>query len=119
MEKTKAKTITLNAQVTVSKNETGMDYVQVLPDNPCVGQVAPFHGMGYGQLLNNGSFDFIRRSRCRSKPVLKLLHSSVSYGADGYDRFTFTLPSEQRAEFCRLVCKEASEAGCFVAEEII
>ena len=48
----KNKTITLNAQVAVSKTETGMDYVQVMPDNPRVGLVEPFHGMGYGQMLN-------------------------------------------------------------------
>ena len=31
------KTTTLSAQVAISKTESGMDYVQVLPDNPRVG----------------------------------------------------------------------------------
>ena len=55
----------LNAEMAVSKSESGMDYVQVLPDNPRVGLVEPFHGMGYGQMLCNGSFDFIRKKRVR------------------------------------------------------
>ncbi len=110
------KTITLSALVAVSKSEQGMDYVQVMPDDPRVGMVEPFHGMGYCQMLSNGSFDFIRRQRKRGKPVLKLIHSSVSYSSDGMDRFIFTLPSEQRGEFCKLLYKEAKEAGVFVNE---
>ena len=102
---------TLRAMLAISKTETGMDYVQVLPENPSKGLVEPFRGMGYGQLLSNGSFDFIRRHKRRRKPVLKLAHSSVSFGADSFDRFTFTLPSEQRAEFSRLLLDEATEAG--------
>lgn len=107
-------TVMLEALVAVSKSETGMDYVQVMPDNPRVGLVTPFHGTGYGQMLNNGSFDFIRRRRVRRKPVLKLPHSSLSYGNDGYDRFVFVLPSEQRVEFGRLLADEANEAGYFI-----
>lgn len=99
----------------IVKTETEMDYVQVMPDNPCAGIVKPFHGMGYGQMLSNGSFDFVHRHRTRRKPALKLRHSSVSYGEDGYDRFTFTLPSDQRAEFTQLLLEEAAEAGFFVA----
>ena len=106
--------MTLGALVAVSKSETGMDYVQVMPDNPRVGLVTPFHGTGYGQMLNNGSFDFIRRRRIRRKPVLKLPHSSVSFGQDGYDRFVFVLPSEQRREFCGLLRDEAVKAGFYV-----
>ena len=34
--------VTLSAQVAVTETESGMDYVQVLPDNPCVGMVKPF-----------------------------------------------------------------------------
>ena len=108
------KNLTLDAIMDVSKTETGMDYVQVLPTNPCAGLVQPFHGRGYGQLLSNGTFDFIRRPRKKLKPALKLPHSSVSYGTDGYDRYIFTLPSEQRYEFYRLLVDEATKAGMFV-----
>ena len=94
----KNKTITLNAQVAVSKTETGMDYVQVMPDNPRVGMVMvePFHGMGYGQMLNNGTFDFIRKTRTRGKPEFRVDYGSLSFSNDGNDRVFFTVPSEIR-----------------------
>ena len=113
---TKIKTKTLGALVAVSKSETGMDYVQVIPDNPRVGLVEPFHGMGYGQMLSNGTFDFIRSRRKRHKPDYKQPHSSLSLNcSDGFDRYTFILPSEQREEFCKLLRKEAMSAVLFVA----
>ena len=61
MSKKTVKTTTLTAQVAVSKTESGMDYVQVMPDNPCVGLLKPFCGWGRGQLLSNGAFDFLRK----------------------------------------------------------
>ena len=116
MNKENIKTVTLNALVAVSKSENGMDYVQVMPTNPRGGVVTPFHGTGYGQLLSNGTFDFTRRKRIRRKPLLKLPHSSVSFGEDGFDRYVFVLPSEQRDEFCRLLRNEATQAGLYVAD---
>ena len=101
----------------ISKTETGMDYVQVMPDNPSVGQVKPFRGRGYGQLLNNGTFDFTRRPRMKSKPELKLRHSSVSFGRDGFDRYVFTLPNEQRMEFAKLLKQETTRAIKFMNDQ--
>ena len=49
MTKKSIKTTTLSAQVAVSKSDEGMDYVQVMPDNPRVGLVQPFSGWGRGQ----------------------------------------------------------------------
>ena len=111
------KMVTLSALVAISKSETGMDYVQVLPENPRVGLVEPFHGVGYGQMLSNGTFDFVRRPRKRRKPVLKLRHGSVTFGDDGFDRFIFVLPSGQREEFAQNLIKEAAEAATFVEIE--
>ena len=102
------KTITLNAQVAVSKTETGMDYVQVLPDNPCVGLVQPFSGPGHAQLQGTAQFDFVRKRRIRGKAELKQPHSTLSYGRDGIDRYTFYLPSGQRDEFSKWLKKEAA-----------
>lgn len=115
--KKKNKVITLNAEVAVSKSETGMDYVQVLPDNPRVGLVEPFHGMGYGQMLSNGSFDFIRKKRVRGKPELKLAHSSISFGNDGYDRYLLVVPSEQRNDFAKLLKEESAKAAWYMEEK--
>ena len=105
----KIKTITLNAQVAVSKTETGMDYVQVMPDNPRVGLVEPFHGMGYGQMLSNGSFDFVRKKRVRSKPEFRVDYGSLSFSNDGNDRVIFTVPSEIRDELPKLLTKGVKE----------
>ena len=57
-----------------------MDYVQVLPDDPRVGQVEAFRGLGYGQMLSTGSFEFTRHKivRSQAKTLLKLPHSSIS-----------------------------------------
>ena len=99
------KTTTLNALVAVSKTETGMDYVQVMPDDPRVGLVEPFHGLGYGQMLSNGSFDFTRKKRTRRKPELKKDYVSLSFSPDGYDRVSFVVPSEMRAELPQILRK--------------
>lgn len=111
------KTTTLSAQVAISKTESGMDYVQVLPDNPRVGIVKPFSGWGKAQLLSNGVFDFIRKVRIRTKPILKLLHSSLSYGRDGFDRYVFVLPSDQRDEFAKLLARDVAKLMKFLKEK--
>ena len=110
----KTRAITLNAQMTISKTKSGMDLVQVMPDNPCEGIVKPFSGNGHAQLLSDASFDFVRKKRIRRKPELKQLHSSLSYGQDGFDRYTFYLPAEQRDEFASLLKKEAAVAVAYM-----
>jgi len=102
------KTITLSAQMVVSRSENGLDLVQVLPDNPCDGLVKPFSGSGHAQLQGNAQFDFVRKRRIRRKPELKQPHSTLSYGRDGIDRYTFYLPSGQRDEFSKWLKKEAA-----------
>ena len=106
MVKKSIKTTTLSAQVAISKSETGMDYVQVLPDNPRVGLVKPFRGLGYGQLLSNGFFDFIRKKREKRKPEYKGGYVSLSFGQDGFDRVTFVVPSEMRASLATILRKD-------------
>ena len=113
---TDCKTITLNAQVAISRGENGVDYIQVIPDDHCEGLVKPFSGIGYGQLLSTASFDFTRKKRVRCKPVLRLKHSSISYGADGYDRYVFVLPNEQREEFAKLLKEESGIAIKFLKD---
>ena len=105
MKKRINKTTTLSAQVAVSKTESGMDYVQVLPDNPRVGLIEPFHGTGYGQMLSNGSFDFIRRKRVRRKPDLKVDYGSLSFCQDDFIRVTFVVPSGMVFELPKILRK--------------
>lgn len=110
------KTVTLNAQVAISKTETGMNYVQVLPDNPCAGQVESFRGLGYGQMLSTGMFEFTRHKVARSQAVtlLKLPHSKVSQCKDGTHRFTFIVKDEEMENFCLWLALESVKASAFM-----
>ena len=99
------KTTTLNALVAVSKTECGMDYVQVMPDDPRVGLVTPFSGWGRGQMLSNGSFDFIHKKRVKKKPELKRDYVSLAFCDDGRDRVTFVVPAEMRADLPKILRK--------------
>ena len=112
----KNKTITLNAQMVISRSENGVDLIQVLPDDPREGLVKPFSGMGQAQLQGNAQFDFVRKRRIRGKAELKQLHSTLSFGRDGIDRYTFYLPSEQREEFAKLLNKEAAAVVAYMKE---
>ena len=103
------KTTTFSALVAVSKTECGMDYMQVLPDNPSVGMIEAFHGFGYGQMLSNGSFDFVRKVRHRGKPELKVDYGSLSFSSDGNDRVVFTVPAEMRTELPKVLRKGIKE----------
>ena len=111
------KTKTLTATMAVSKTETGLDYIQVLPDNPRVGLVENFHGMGYGQLLSNGTFDFTRRKRTRGKPELRVDYGSLSFCSDGSDRVVFQVPSEMRDELPKLLSKGVKEINKYLKEK--
>ena len=111
------KTTTLSAQVAVSKTECGMDYVQVLPDNPRVGMIEAFHGMGYGQMLSNGSFDFVRKVRHHGKPELKVDYGSLSFSTDGNDRVVFTVPADMRADLPKILRKGIKEIINYLKEE--
>ena len=111
------KTTTLSAQVAVSKTECGMDYMQVLPDNPSVGMIEAFHGFGYGQMLSNGSFDFVRKVRHRGKPELKVDYGSLSFCSDGNDRVVFTVPAEMRANLPKVLRKGIKEIINYLKEE--
>ena len=112
------KTVTLNAQVAVSKTENGTNYVQVMPDNPIVGQVEAFRGLGYGQMLSTGMFEFTRHKVARSQAVtlLKLPHSKVSQCKDGTHRFTFIVKDEELKEFNHWLAVESLRATTFMRE---
>lgn len=98
--------VTLSAAVAVTEMENGMRYVQVLPDDPRVGLVTPFVANGRGQMLSNGTFDFVQRKRLRKKPEFKGKHITLSFGLDGTDRVIFTLPNGQREELRTLLMED-------------
>ena len=110
------KTTTLTAQVVVSKMETGTNHVQVMPDDPCVGLVEAFRGLGYGQMLSTGTFEYTRHKRIRSQAVTlrKMPHSSVSRCKDGTHRFTLIVKDEELERFCNWLEVESREAVAFM-----
>ena len=116
MKKINQTLVTLSAQVAVTETESGMDYVQVLPDNPRVGMVKPFCGWGRGQMLSNGSFDFMHHPRKRKKPEFKEGHLSLSFGDDGMDRVVFVLPNGQRDELRSLLQKDVKKLVAYLKE---
>ena len=103
------KTVTVNGMMAVTKTEIEMDYVQFLPDNPSTGQVEAFRGRGLGQLLSNGSCEFVRTKRLRHKPEFKGDYASLSFGGDGFDRVTFVVPNELRAQLPSILRKEMKQ----------
>ena len=120
MKRNVVKTTTLTAQMTVCKMETGMDYVQVTPDNPCVGQVEAFRGLGYGQMLSTGSFEFTRHQIVRSQAIIekRMPHSSLSKCKDRTRRFTFIVHESDLENFSRWLMEEAPQAAEFIQEQI-
>ena len=116
MKKINQTLVTLSAQVAVTETESGMDYVQVLPDNPRIGLVKPFCGRGRGQMLSNGSFDFLHKPRKRKRPVFKEGHLSLSFGDDGMDRVYFVLPNGQRDQLSTLLPKAVEKLVAYLKE---
>ena len=111
------KTTTLSAQVAVTKTECGMNIVQALPDNPCPGQVEPFHGRGSCQMFNNGAFEFVQEKRLRGKPELKVDYGSLSFSTDGNDRVIFTVPAEMRADLPKILRKGIKDIINYLKKE--
>ena len=109
--------VTLSAAVAVTEMENGMRYVQVLPDDPRVGMVTPFVANGRGQMLSNGTFDFVQRKRLRKKPEFKGMHITLSFGQDGTDRVIFTLPNGQREELRTLLMEDVLRLTSYLEEQ--
>ena len=115
--KKKNQMVTMSAEVAVTKMENGMRYVQILPENPRVGMVEPFCGNGRGQMLSNGTFDFVQHKRKRRKPEFKGEHITLSFGEDGYDRCIFVLPNEQREELRTLLMEDVLRLTSYLEKQ--
>ena len=111
------KTTTLSATMSVCEmKETGMNYVQVLPDEPCAGLVKPFRGLGWGQLLSSGTFEFTRHSlpRSQAETLLRLPHCTVSRCKDRTHRVTFIVRDSELRSFCRYLMEEIPQVLTFM-----
>lgn len=112
------KTVTISGMMAVSKDKCGQDYVQFLPDEPQAGLVTPFAGAGYGQLLCNGSMDFIKRkSRPRKKPLFKADYASLSFGSNDHDYIYIKVPNYLRADLPQLLRKDISKIAAYLKKE--
>jgi hypothetical protein len=53
--------------------------------------------------MGNALFNFVRKTRIRLKPELKVKYGSLSYGQDGFDRLTIVVPSGMRNELPAII----------------
>lgn len=115
------KTTTLSATMSVCEmKESGTNYVQVLPDEPCAGRVEPFRGLGYGQLLSSGTFEFTRHSlpRSQAETLLRLPHCTVSKCKDKTHRVTFIVRDGELRNFCLYLMEEIPQVLSFMYEYV-
>ena len=79
------------------------------PDNPVKGTVRPFHSLGVGQLLSDGTFDFIRKPRIRAQSELirKLAHGRVSKTKDGAIQLTLKVFQDEGINISEAIAQEA------------
>ncbi len=111
------KTTSLSATMCVSEmQETGTNHVQVLPDEPCPGLVEPFRGLGYGQLLSSGTFEFTRHRlpHSQAETLLRLPHCTVSKCKDKTHRVTFIVKDHELRNFCRYLMEEIPQVLTFM-----
>ena len=71
--------IQVNGQAVFTCDENGKKYVQFLPDDPKPGLTEGWIREGVGQLLKNGTYDFIARKRIRACSTLikKVAHGAI------------------------------------------
>jgi len=115
------KMTTLSATMSVCEmNEIGTTNVQVLPDEPCAGLVEPFRGLGWGQLLSSGTFEFTRQERIRSQAetLLRLPHCTVSKCKDRTHRVTFIVRDGELRNFCRYLMEEIPKVLSFMYDYV-
>ena len=89
-----------------------------LPDNPAVGSLPPFRGMGVAQLLSDGTFDFIRQPRLRAQSELirKLAHGRVSKTKDGAIQLTLKVFCDEGVNISETIATEAELARNAIVE---
>lgn len=82
------------------------------PDDPVEGTVRPFRSVGVGQLLSDGTFDFIRKPRIRAQSELirKLAHGRVSKTKDGAIQLTLKVYQDEGINISEAIAQEALQA---------
>ena len=82
------------------------------PDDPVVGQVQKFRGMGMAQQMADGTFDFVRKPQLKPKSTLirKLAHGRLSDTFDGAVQLTLKVFRTEGLNIRETIIKEAREA---------
>ena len=82
------------------------------PDDPIVGQVQKFRGLGMAQQMADGTFDFVRKPQLKPKSTLikKLAHGRLSATIDGAIQLTLKVYKTEGLNMKETIIKEAQEA---------
>ena len=82
------------------------------PDDPVVGQVQKFRGLGMAQQMADGTFDFVRKPQLKPKSTLikKLAHGRLSATIDGAIQLTLKVYKTEGLNIKETIIKEAKEA---------
>lgn len=82
------------------------------PDEPIVGQVRKFRGLGMGQQMADGTFDFVARPQLKPKSTLikKLAHGRLSATIDGAIQLTLKVYKAEGLNIGDTILREAREA---------
>lgn len=88
------------------------------PDDLVVGQVQKFRGLGMGQQMADGTFDFIRKPqlRCKSTLIKKLAHGRASKTKDDAIQLTLKVFRSESINISEAIRKEAMEAADAIRE---
>ena len=79
------------------------------PDDPIVGQVQKFRGLGMAQQMADGTFDFVRTPQLKPKSTLikKLAHGRLSATIDGAIQLTLKVYKTEGLNIKETIIKEA------------
>ena len=82
------------------------------PDDPIVGQVQKFRGLGMAQQMADVTFDFVRKPQLKPKSTLikKLAHGRLSATIDGAIQLTLKVYKTEGLNIKETIIKEAKEA---------
>ena len=120
---------------TIAENQTNIsncDHVQLggqayydekkffmfTPDDPIVGQVQKFRGLGMAQQMADGTFDFVRKPQLKPKSTLikKLAHGRASKTKDDAIQLTLKVYRNEGVNINEAIRREALEAADAIRE---
>ena len=88
------------------------------PDDPIVGQVQKFRGLGMAQQMADGTFDFVRKPQLKPKSTLikKLAHGRASKTKDDAIQLTLKVYRNEGINISEAIRREALEAADAIRE---